>query len=190
MNSDMVKPMPASAPAPTSWRQEYSRRLDPPGPSRTASADAPMKPSGLPMTSPATIASISGPWPPNTSADDHDARIGQREQRQHDVARARAGVAQQPVGGRLEAVVDRVERAQRRHRRAVPQHARRHAALRPRGSCSPASSAREVRRRPRRDEQREHHARERRVQAARVHAGPQRDAEQHVRRARDRRASG
>jgi hypothetical protein len=67
MNSDIVKPMPASAPAPASCRQEYSSRFTA-SPSLTANADAAMKPSGLPITSPAAIASINGSRPSKTCA--------------------------------------------------------------------------------------------------------------------------
>ena len=59
MNSDMVKPMPASAPARKLARQEYSSGLLA-MPSPTASADAAIRPSGLPTASPSRIASSSG----------------------------------------------------------------------------------------------------------------------------------
>src|SRR5688500_17737070 len=68
MNSDIVNPMPASAPAPASCRQVYAEGFSA-MPSRTASADAPSSPSGLPTTSPITIAVMSGPCPPITAAD-------------------------------------------------------------------------------------------------------------------------
>jgi hypothetical protein len=51
INSDIVKPIPASAPAPASWRQEYSSGLVA-TPSRTASTDATTIPTGLPILIP------------------------------------------------------------------------------------------------------------------------------------------
>jgi hypothetical protein len=66
MKSDMVKPMPASAPAPASCRHEYAAGFSA-SPDQTATADAATRPSGLPSTSPATIARTSGPFPPRTS---------------------------------------------------------------------------------------------------------------------------
>jgi hypothetical protein len=51
MNSDMVKPMPASAPAPANWRQEYSFGFVA-TPSRTARTEASTMPSGLPSSEP------------------------------------------------------------------------------------------------------------------------------------------
>jgi len=90
----------------------------------------------------------------------------------NEIARARAGVAQQAIGRRLEAVVDRVERAQSRRRRSVPQH---FAAARRLGGDDGARLRGErgqVRRRPGRNEQGEDDAGERRMQAARQHARP------------------
>ena len=69
------------------------------------------------MARPATIAAMSQPCPTKTPGIDRHARVRQREDRQDSVARPRAGVPQQPVGGRFESVVDRVERAQRRRAR-------------------------------------------------------------------------
>ena len=43
---------------------------------------------------------------------DH-AGIGERENRQHEVTRLRCDIAQQPVRGRLQAIVDLIERSQR-----------------------------------------------------------------------------
>ena len=59
MKSDIVKPMPESAPAPASCRHEYAAGFTAMR-SRTASAEATTMPSGLPSTSPAPIASSSG----------------------------------------------------------------------------------------------------------------------------------
>ena len=63
MNSDIVKAMPAKAPAPASWRKKYSSRSTA-KPSWTASAETATSPGGLPITSPAMIASIRSSWPP------------------------------------------------------------------------------------------------------------------------------
>ena len=67
MNSDMVKPMPASAPAPASCRQVYAVGFSASA-SQTAAADANSIPIGLPMTRPAMMASISGSCPAMTLA--------------------------------------------------------------------------------------------------------------------------
>jgi hypothetical protein len=61
MNNDMVKPMPANAPAVASWRHEYSSGLVAQF-SRTASAHAGTRPTGLPMTRPHMMASGRGTW--------------------------------------------------------------------------------------------------------------------------------
>jgi hypothetical protein len=65
MNNDIVKPMPANAPAPASCRHEYASGFCA-SPNRTASAEAAMKPTGLPITSPAPMASNNEPWPLKT----------------------------------------------------------------------------------------------------------------------------
>ena len=66
INSDMVKPIPASAPAPINCRHEYSSGLVA-IPSHTAIADADTNPRGLPITNPTIIASMRGSWPVNAS---------------------------------------------------------------------------------------------------------------------------
>ena len=65
------------------------------------------------------MAAINMPWPVSTSAAMHHAGIREREDRQHQVARARRHIAQQPVGGRFDAIVNGVELAQRRLGRSV-----------------------------------------------------------------------
>ena len=112
MNSDIVNPMPASAPAPASCRQEYAAGFSA-MPSFTASHDARMNPAGLPMASPQMMAAISMPVAAEHFGRDDHAGIRQREDRQHQVTRTRRDVAQQPVRGRFEAIVDGVELAQR-----------------------------------------------------------------------------
>ena len=141
MNSDMVKPMPASAPAPASCRQEYAAGF-------SASPSLHREPRGEHEARAACrrrartmIASISSSWPPNTSVRDHDARVREREYRQHDVARARRDVAQQPIGGRFEPVVDGIERAQRRRRRPCRSTLAAVAAPRRRGSASACATS-------------------------------------------------
>ena len=111
---------------------------------------------------------------------DRHAGVGQREERQHQIARPRPRPAQQPVGRRLEPVVDRVERAQRRQRRPAVQRL----AAPPRLGVQDRGRLRhqrlEVGRRPCRDEEREEHPRERRVQPALVDEEPERDAEERI----------
>src|SRR5512134_2168001 len=62
MNSDIVNPIPASAPAPASCRHVYASGLAATL-NRTATHDAATIPTGLPITSPSTIASTRRPWP-------------------------------------------------------------------------------------------------------------------------------
>ena len=89
--------------------------------------------------------------------------------------------AQRAVGRRFEAVVDRVERAQRRRRGAMAQHVRTARGFRGQHGSRLRHQRLQVGRRPRRNEQRQHDAGERRVQSARVDARPQRDAQEGVR---------
>ena len=65
MKSDIVKPMPARAPAPANCRHVYSAGLTA-MPARTAAAAARNTPTGFPMARPATIAAMSQPCPTNT----------------------------------------------------------------------------------------------------------------------------
>ncbi len=181
MKSDMVNPMPDSAPAPRTWRQLYSAGLRA-RPAATASAQNSVMPSGLPITRPQAIAAISGPWPDSDIEAEHDARVRQREDRQDEVTRARGEPAQQAVGGRFDPVMDRVQRAQHGDRGPVAQHFVRVARLGGDQRVGLRHQRVQVGRRPRRDEEREDHARKRRVQARAVHAHPEHDAEQQVRR--------
>jgi hypothetical protein len=113
---------------------------------------------------------------------DDDARVRERENRQHEIARPRRHVAQQSIRGRLEAVVDRIELLQRGRRRPVPELLAAVARFRGQDRVGLRDERAEIGRRPRRDECREQHARERRMQSARMHAGPQDHADQDVRR--------
>lgn len=65
---DIVKPMPASAPAPASCRQVYSGGLVA-SPTRTANQASMSMPAGFPTTSPRMIASIRLPWVWTTSSE-------------------------------------------------------------------------------------------------------------------------
>ena len=85
------------------------------------SMDASTNPSGLPMTSPAPIASARLARPSNRCAPRHQAGVGQREQRQYQVAGPGRDRAQQPVGRRFDAIVDGIQRLHGRRRGAVPQ---------------------------------------------------------------------
>ncbi len=65
MKSDIVKPMPARAPAPANCRHVYSAGLTA-MPARSAKAAARKTPRGFPMARPATIAAMSQPCPTKT----------------------------------------------------------------------------------------------------------------------------
>ncbi len=93
MNNDMVKPMPARAPAPVSWRHEYSAGFTA-APSFTASTEAATRPKRLADDEPRDDGRHQQVVAGEYVGGDDDARVGEREQRQHDVARARAGKAQ------------------------------------------------------------------------------------------------
>ena len=120
MNNDMVKPIPASAPAPANCAHEYSlgftatfsdcKRRSQHDSERLAyrQSDNDRRHQSL---APAERVRPQG-----------DAGVREGEQRQHQVARSRARVAQQTVGRRFEAIVNRVERPERRRRRTMSQH--------------------------------------------------------------------
>ena len=99
MNSDTVKPTPATAPTPASIGQVV-RSGSLPSPSRTAMNDASTIPTGLPSTSPATIPSATGERDRIPDATQRDAGVGQCEDRQHDVRRQRVQQGLQPLDHR------------------------------------------------------------------------------------------
>ncbi len=180
MNNDMVKPMPASAPGAAELTPGILGRLD----RRTELHGKDRGDDEAQRFADDEARGDGGHQQLAAGEDvrgDDDPGVGQGEQRQHDIAGARAGVAQQAVGGRLDAIVDGVERIERRLRRAVPQHLVAMPRLHLEDRRHLAHQAPEVGRRPRRDEQRKNDAGQRGVQAARQDARPQRDAEQHIR---------
>jgi hypothetical protein len=70
---------------------------------------------------------------------DDDPGVREREHREHQVARARTGIAQHAVGRRFQSVVDRVDSAQRGFRWPVAQAAPRRGSLLHRGWYRPAA---------------------------------------------------
>ena len=187
MNSDIVKPMPASAPAPASCRQEYSSGLlAMPEPHRERRSQRHARAACRPRAR--RDRAISGSWPRE--------HRGDRARRPRWRARRAAAPGSSTAARPCAACGPRATRAGRGSRRARAARAPRDRDAAPRPRCRASAvddrvglrhQRVQVRRRPRRDEQREQHARERRVQAAGVHADPQRDAEQRVGRRRDRR---
>src|SRR5689334_14511724 len=74
MKSDIVKPMPARAPAPANCRHVYSAGLTA-MPVRTAAAAARNTPAGFPMARLATIAAMSQPCPMKTRSEEHTSEL-------------------------------------------------------------------------------------------------------------------
>ena len=109
-----------------------------------------------------------------------DAGIGQGEDRQHQVAGARRDVAQHAVRRGFQAIVDRIQRLQRRFGRSVTQLFAAVSRLCRQDRLGLYRERFEIRRWPRRDERGQDHAGEGGMQAAGVHADPERYAQQHV----------
>ena len=174
MNSETVKPMPASAAAADDVAHATPRgsvpEPEPDGERRTPSE----MPIGLPATRPTTMPEVIGE--PTASAErvaaEVDAGVGEREQRHDDVAGPR-------VQQLLQALVGRDRRARRRASPSAPCAGDgdwRKARVSTVGALDLAA--------PRRvggDEQPEHHAGDRRVHAGLDHRHPERDAERRSR---------
>ena len=106
-----VKPMPATAPSPTTIRQSVSCGSRP-SPSRTAANDASRMPTGLPTTSPSTMPSATAEVQRVTerAAAERHPGVGEREDRQHDVRRQRV----EPVWSRSTTGTDSSSRKRNR----------------------------------------------------------------------------
>ena len=99
MNNDTVKPIPATAPTPTTWphRASGGSRASP---SRTASQLNETTPTSLPTTKPTVTPRSTADGSTNRVRRQDDAGVGQREDRHDDIARPRVQRVDQPIARR------------------------------------------------------------------------------------------
>ena len=109
MNSDTVKPIPATVPTPTMCPHRVPSGSRP-SPVRTASQENAVMPTSLPTTRPRKTPTNTADGSLSCAAVELDSGVGEGEQRHDDVARPRVQAVDQPVARR-----DRPANRERRH---------------------------------------------------------------------------